>query len=180
MSSDETIRWITGIDPGVHGAIAFVGSNGAIEIIDMPTVVVRSKTEVDEHALARLFDDRASQIVSCWIERTWARPGEGPSNVAAQVGNYQFLRGVIRANFISLNEVSPQRWKRDMQVDKGKDASRVRCSQLLPTHTSLWPLKKHDGRCDALLIALFGARVEPGFIEPYPKRGTTAKVSEVA
>jgi crossover junction endodeoxyribonuclease RuvC len=162
------LSWIVGIDPGVQGAFAFLGSDGSIELIDIPNVsAAGKKVEIDEDQVCRLFDNRSSKINSGWIEHTWARPGEGVVNAATQVGHYQFLRGVLRANFIPLQKVAPQRWRREMKLGKGKDASRVRCSEMLPTHSAMWPLKKHNGRCDALLIGLYGARQTSGFIEPF-------------
>jgi crossover junction endodeoxyribonuclease RuvC len=162
------LSWVVGIDPGVLGAFAFLGNNGEIEIFDTPNACsAGKKIQIDEDPVCRLFDERSKDIVCAWIEQTWARPGEGVVNAATQVGNYQFLRGVLRANFIPVQAVSPQRWKREMKVDKGKDASRVRASALLPTHSTLWPLKKHNGRTDALLIALYGVRQTGGFIERY-------------
>lgn len=150
------------------GAFAFLGSDGSIEIVDMPTAqATGKKTEIDEDPVCRLFDERSRQISSIWIEHTWARPGEGVVTGATQVGNYQFLRGVIRANFIPLEKVAPQAWKREMKCGKGKDASRVRASQMLPTHSTLWPLKKHNGRTDALLIALYGVRRTSNFMDAF-------------
>ena len=54
--------------------------------------------------------------------------------------------------------VTPQRWKGHFGLDSNKDASRARASELLPAHAHLWPLKKHDGRAEAALLALYGHR----------------------
>jgi hypothetical protein len=43
-------------------------------------------------------------------------------------------------------------------VPAEKDGARARASQLLPQHAGHWPLKKHDGRAEAALIALYGWR----------------------
>ena len=42
---------IIGIDPGVSGAIAFY-DNGEMRSLDMPTVSMGKKNEIDEDALA--------------------------------------------------------------------------------------------------------------------------------
>jgi hypothetical protein len=54
--------------------------------------------------------------------------------------------------------VPPRRWKSALQVPASKDAARFRASQLLPQAAHLWPLKKHDGRAEAALLAVFGGR----------------------
>ena len=54
--------------------------------------------------------------------------------------------------------VPPQVWKRRFNLTSDKDASRARASELLPAHAHLWPLKEHDGRAEAALLALYGAR----------------------
>jgi hypothetical protein len=43
-------------------------------------------------------------------------------------------------------------------VQKGKDASRARASELLPAYSHLWQRKRDDGRAEAALIALYGWR----------------------
>lgn len=173
-------KWIVGIDPGVYGAFCFLGSDGSLEIIDMPIVrATGTRAEIDGDKVARLLDNRSGKSLEAWIEHTWARPGEGVVNAATQVGHYQFLRGVLAANYIRTFPVAPQRWKREMKVGKGKQGSRVRASQMLPTHTDLWPLKKHDGRCDALLLGLYGVRQTSGFADPYQHRDQ-AKIGEIA
>ena len=46
-------------------------------------------------------------------------------------------------------------WQKAHKVPKGKDGSRLRASELMPRYAELWRLKKHDGRSDAALIALY-------------------------
>jgi hypothetical protein len=45
-----------------------------------------------------------------------------------------------------------------MGVTKSKDGCRARASQLLPAAAHQRPLRRHDGRAEAALIALFGAQ----------------------
>ena len=54
--------------------------------------------------------------------------------------------------------LSAVRWKRALGVQKSKDAARARASQLLPAAAAQWGLRKHDGRAEAALLALYGAR----------------------
>jgi len=68
------------------------------------------------------------------------------------------LEGLIIAQFWPLESVMRHHWKREMRCPKDKDGARARASQLLPKHAHNWPLKKHDGRAEAALIALYAER----------------------
>jgi crossover junction endodeoxyribonuclease RuvC len=85
-------------------------------------------------------------------------PGQGVSGVFAFGKAYGIILGVIAGHSIPLTLVPPVRWKRQMGVTKSKDGCRARASQLLPAAAHQWPLRKHDGRAEAALIALYGAR----------------------
>jgi hypothetical protein len=43
----------------------------------------------------------------------------------------------------------------------GKDGARARASQLIPSAAHHWPLKKHDGRAEAALLAFYASRSAP-------------------
>ena len=49
------ITTILGIDPGLSGALAFLGPNG-LTIHDMPTLTAGKRREIDEIELARIID----------------------------------------------------------------------------------------------------------------------------
>ena len=153
---------ILGIDPGLSGAIAFLGPDGTVEVIDMPTLALRrggkAKRELDLIALARMFDERVSTIRHAFVEQVGAMPGQGIASMFAFGKAYGALLGVLSANFIPMTTVSPVVWKKALAVPAGKDAARARASQLLPRSAYLWPLTKHDGRAEAALIALYGER----------------------
>jgi hypothetical protein len=70
----------------------------------------------------------------------------------------RILIGVIAARSIPLTLVPPVRWKRALAVPKAKDGARARASQLLPGAAHQWQLRRHDGRAEAALLALYGAR----------------------
>jgi hypothetical protein len=59
---------------------------------------------------------------------------------------------------VPITIVHPRTWKRALGVPREKDGARARASQLLPAHAHLWPLKKHDGRAEAALIATYGVQ----------------------
>ena len=81
--------------------------------------------------------------------------GPGSSYVSAAK---RLLYGVVAGRKLTIERVAPQKWKRALAVPADKDGARARASVLLPKHSGHWPLKKHDGRAEAALIALYGAK----------------------
>lgn len=59
---------------------------------------------------------------------------------------------------VAWTAVTPQVSKKALAAPAAKDGARARASQLLPAHAQLWPLKKHDGRAESAMIAVFGLR----------------------
>lgn len=152
---------ICGIDPGLYGAIALLDpATGGLEVHDIPILNVGTrgsrKMVIDEVSLATLFDNRSEEIGEVWIEQVGPRPGEGVVGAFSFGRTYGLIRGVLAANFLRVNAVMPSVWKKAMGVKGDKDHSRLRASQEMPRHAHLWPLKKHDGRAEAGLIARYG------------------------
>ncbi|MGE5151189.1 MAG: hypothetical protein ACM3II_13795 [Rhodospirillaceae bacterium] len=151
-----------GIDPGLDGALAVIedGPNGGCKCFDMPTLALsrggKNKHEVDAHALADLIAQWMPH--HAFLEGARAMPGQGDTSTFAIGKGYGIVIGVLAASSIPYTIVDARRWKNALQVPKDKDAARARASQLLPAAASQWPLKKHDGRAEAALIALYGSR----------------------
>jgi len=155
---------ILGIDVGMSGALSFYDGEELI-IYDMP-VLERNKTRrVDTHKLHDILYDMASQdnIDHVYIEQVNAY-GMGASSAY----NFGWSCGTVEQAVASLGfpftYVTPQKWKKAMDCPtykgkdkkKNKDAARMRASQLLPQFAHNWPLKRHDGRAESSLIALYG------------------------
>jgi crossover junction endodeoxyribonuclease RuvC len=70
-------------------------------------------------------------------------------------------QGIIAALGLPLEMPSPQRWKKEMLADQGKDkdASRFKAIQLFPTLAVQLSRVKDDGRAEALLMAAYGQRL---------------------
>ncbi len=153
---------ILGIDPGLDGALAFMGPGQNVTIHDIPVHRLRrggkAKREVDLTELARILDAGASTIAHVFLEQAGTMPGQGVTSMFAFGKTYGAILGIVAANFLPLTLVHPRRWKRAMGVPKAKDGARARASQLLPRAAGNWPLVKHDGRAEAALIALYGSR----------------------
>jgi hypothetical protein len=153
-----TASCILGIDPGLSGALALYDVDGSLEVMDIPTLQMRTKRVIDEYALARIVDNWSSRVREVWLEQVGVRPGEGAVGAFTFGRGYGALRGICAANFLTIMDVTPATWKAALQVRGDKDESRLRASTLFPRHGGMWPLKKHDGRAEAALIALHGMR----------------------
>ena len=158
MSAPRTT--ICGIDPGLSGAIALIDDDAAVAVFDMPVLELKrggkTKREVDAHALARLL---AQPIGHAFVEQVGAMPGQGVSSVFAFGKCFGLVLGILVALGVPMTLVPPRSWKTKLQVPSAKDAARFRASQLLPQAAHLWPLKKHDGRAEAALLAFYGSRL---------------------
>lgn len=149
-----------GIDPGLDGAIALIG-DGVLSIHDMPTFAVTTngklRRQLDLSALANIF--RAQPIAGACIEEPSSMPKDG----VIQAFKFGFNCGVPQAMAaafqIPVRLVRPNAWKAAFGLTGDKDMSRKRASEIMPKFAHLWPLKKHDGRAEAALLALYGTRL---------------------
>lgn len=151
---------ILGIDPGLSGALALVDavSGELVALFDMPVFSLSSGHKIDEYKLARLVDEFGPRVIEAWVEQITPRPGQGVVGVKTSAVGYGLVRGVVVANFIPLHDVAPASWKRAMKVSGDKDEARQAATSYFPKSADRWPLKKHDGRAEAALIAAFGRR----------------------
>jgi crossover junction endodeoxyribonuclease RuvC len=154
------VRMILGIDPGAGGALAVVSGGSVVAVWDMPTVEVRSKRgtkrRVDPVALAAIV--RECGACSGVVELVGSRPGEGHVGAFSFGKAAGFAEMAVAAAGIPYTLVPPASWKAALRVPADKDAARLRASQLMPKAAKHWPLKKHDGRAEAALLALWGER----------------------
>jgi crossover junction endodeoxyribonuclease RuvC len=146
---------ILGIDPGISGAVAFyfpmVPSRIAVD--DVPV----AGGEINGYELARLI--RMHRPTLAVIERVNAMPGQGVSSSFNFGRSYGDVRGVVSACDVPMHFVSPQKWKKHFGLSADKDESRLRAIRMFPNAAESFKLKKHDGRAEAALLALYGAEV---------------------
>jgi len=151
---------ILGVDPGLSGALALIDDNKrTLEVFDMPLFELKrgkkNKREIDIHSLARCVK-RFVPIDMAFFEKVGAMPGQGVT------GMFQFGRlvgiveGILYANKVPIDYVSPRKWRSDLKVRQGKDGSRERASTLMPSCAEIWSRKKDVGRAEATLIAIHG------------------------
>lgn len=153
-----------GIDPGLSGAVAFIGDDGlGARVYPMPLVEVDGQDELDCHSLRDLLESMDPRLVC--IERP---QGFGGCSSAFKLG--QNLGGVIVSVLSSrfrLERVRPQAWQRSMLPgvhgrDALKSASVAKAKAMFPTVLFVRHGRtKADDLADALLIAAY-ARAEFG------------------
>lgn len=153
---------IAGIDPGLDGAIALFGPNH-LTIHDMPTHAITTngkvRRQLDLYALAEFFKTHAPFIRLACIEEPSSMPTDGVIQAFKFGFNCAVPQALTAAHAIPMKLVRPSIWKANMGLTGDKDASRRLASQIMPAFCKLWPLKKHDGRAEAALLALYGSRL---------------------
>jgi len=156
---------ILGVDPGLSGGLAFYDpTTDGLTVLEMPVHRLerggKLKREIDAIELARLVD-AYGPVGQAIVERVGSMPGQGVASSFAFGKSYGIVLGILAANFIPVELVPPTVWKRAMgiAVGAGKDASRARASALLPRFAAEWARVKDDGKAEAVLLALYGARL---------------------
>lgn len=141
-----------GIDPGKAGGIVFLGEDDYVKVIEMP------HTEKD--ILEALRNGHRNSFAL--IEKVHAMPKQGVTSSFTFGMGYGGLRMALVANKISFNEVTPQKWQKELGIvprkkDEGKPdfkkRLRAKAQQLFPE------VEVNLKTCDALLIALYAKLV---------------------
>jgi crossover junction endodeoxyribonuclease RuvC len=151
---------VLGIDPGSGGALCVLDTKtGEIEIVDMPTVLIKRGTRMVNQVQPALVVAVVQQLKpdSAIVERVSAMPGQGVSSMFAFGRAAGILEGALAGLGIPYTDVPPATWIKVMGVRGGKDGARNRAIELYPRHAQLFARVKDDGRADAALIATYGA-----------------------
>lgn len=153
------MRYILGIDPGLSGALALYDPVcETVDSIPMPTMAAGSKSKrvINEHELARFIDDKSDNIKKVVIEKVHAMPQQGVTSTFNFGMGFGIIRGIISANFLPVEYITPNEWKKALRVPSNKDSAREKASELFPKYSEQWNLKKWDGRAEAAMIAYYG------------------------
>lgn len=149
-------KYILGVDVGMNGALSLY-SDYELIIKDMPTFKRNKTNRVDCHDLNDFIFNHHTEINHAYIEQVNAF-GMGASSAYNFGWSCGVIEALICAHNIPFTYVTPQKWKKTMDCPKDKDAARMRATQLMPEYKNKWPLKKHDGRAESALIAMYGYR----------------------
>lgn len=164
------MRVVVGIDPGISGAIAWIGLRQPgdnpvlLDAMDIPLVSMKSgktvKKFVNMPGLADALQHPAIPTPSAvWIEQVNAMPGQGVTSMFRFGFASGAAEGVCAGLHLPVQKVMPKKWQADFRIIGGdKDKSRMIASQLFPNRADLFKRKKDNGRSDATLIALHGLR----------------------
>lgn len=156
---------VIGIDPGLDGAMAVIGAIGDVQVFDTPTLVIVSKNgnrrEYDLGLMAQRLMVYSDLTVQVFLEQVHAMPGQGVRSMFTMGYGSGAWEGLLAMAGFPVTRVAPQRWKKALLADMGKDkdASRFRAMQLFPAVATQLQRKKDDGRAEALLIAEYGRRL---------------------
>lgn len=151
------MKTILGIDPGLSGAIASMSDAEKI-IYDMPTFEItknnKKRRVIDIPKLLQILKEDGA--THAFIECVNAQPGNGVTAAFTFGFGCGVIEACVTAAGIPFTYVYSQTWKSALSCPKDKDGARRRASQLLPAMAHNWNLKKHDGRAEAAMIALYG------------------------
>jgi crossover junction endodeoxyribonuclease RuvC len=161
-----------GIDPGLSGAVAVIDEGVintmdpvTVSVFDTPTAVVegeKTKREYLATAMALLLKSYAGRTdVLAVLEHVHSMPKQGVSSSFCFGRGKGMWEGILAAYNIPTELVSPQRWKKEIMADQGKDksAARFKAMALFPSLADQLKLVKHDGRAEALLMAEYARRL---------------------
>jgi crossover junction endodeoxyribonuclease RuvC len=168
--SNHTKKYYLGIDPGYNGALAFYcPEDDDLIVYDMPISTSRTrkleagrikvKRDIDLVHLALLVQAKAAQTVGAVVEDVHAMPAQG----VVSTFNFGFNAGAaqmaVAAAMIPCRLPRPQLWKAMFGLIRvTKEVSRAKASQLCPKHSHHWRLVKHDGRAEAVLLAIYASK----------------------
>jgi crossover junction endodeoxyribonuclease RuvC len=145
--------WV-GIDPGATGACALLNENDHYDILDWEDEFVLSETISEWKEIYNI------KIVV--VEAQHSMPKQGVSSTFKFGINYGLIRGVLAAQKVHTELVSPQVWQRVMLHNADGPDTKSRSLVSARRHFPNLQLKKSQhGRSDAILMALFSKRLFP-------------------
>jgi crossover junction endodeoxyribonuclease RuvC len=163
------VSLVLGVDPGLTGALALIEkrSKAPVKVWDMP---ITPERDLDAEALAAELDAWSINLSFAVVEEVSAMKytaldergrkfvrGQGAAASFA-FGRYAgIIRGILAAYTVPVYLVRPSVWKLSMGLSRDKADSLTMARSRFPSWSAEFRLKKHDGRAEAALLALFGA-----------------------
>lgn len=143
-----------GVDPGKHGAMSVIYEDGTIRSIPF-----------DRDAFVAEFAEASLHDSFCVLERVNAMPGQGVVSMFSFGENYGWIQGVLEANGIPYQLITPQRWKKEFGVTRDKNTSIAVAKRMFPGHDFRRTERSRvddDGIAESALIALYAKRISNG------------------
>ena len=142
---------ILSIDPGQTGALVWMGETIIIEDMPITERVSGKGKAVNPFLLNDLIQTYPVEIAV--LERVHAMTGQGVTSVFNFGEGYGVIQGVLAANNIRIEYVTPRVWKKHCGlIGKDKDAARTFAISHYPDCSDRLSRKKDIGRADALCI----------------------------
>ncbi len=136
-----------GVDPGKSGALAIIDDAG--RHID------HIKLSETAHDVANWLKTKALDIDFACIEKVHSMPRQGVASSFRFGESFGFVQGIVIANRIRYELVTPQKWQKELgcRTKGDKNVSKARAQQL-------WPdIRITHAIADALLIAEYARRL---------------------
>ena len=151
-----------GIDPGKKGGLAVIKDlNEEREVRTYP---------YSDDTLKKICKELTADwknVILCVVEKVGAMPKQGVTSTFNFGKGYGYILGVLEANCIPYQLISPQRWKKHFSLDNDKNKSIQTAKRLFPS-VSLLPTDRcrveSDGMAESLLMAEFARRLSGGTI----------------
>lgn len=141
---------VVGIDPGKEGGMSFL-RDGEVECF--------SFEGKDEYEIAYQFSIASCCGAKAFLEKVHSAPGQGVASTFTFGQGYGFLRGLLVANKIPFEDISPQEWQRALRIPtRGSKTKREHKNIMKQRAKQLYPAaEKIDlTTCDAVLLAHYG------------------------
>jgi Holliday junction resolvasome RuvABC endonuclease subunit len=143
---------ILGVDPGVHGGIAFFyPTTRRVDTFDIPSAA----GQVDAEAIVALLLQHGAPD-EAFVERAQSMPKQGVASTFKYGVAYGTILATLATAKIPTNLVTPRKWKTAFGLDKDKEKSRALAIRLFPGCDD-FRRKKDHGKAEAALIARYGA-----------------------
>lgn len=158
-----------GIDPGINGAVAFIGGDRP-RVFDLPRHPFEHR--LDGYALAALMRQHApaDEDTKVYLEKVHAVAnhsggGAGMQQMGSMMKSVGIIMGAIDCTRFPLSEIAPRGWKKFYSLDSDKAKSLALARRLYPELQDDLKRQKDDGRAEAVLIAHWGRAVTVGSYE---------------
>ena len=152
---------IIGVDPGQSGAIVFMRDDKIFAVEDMPTMPrpYGKGVQVSAGGLCNIFSKHImlKDSVICFIEAVHSMPKQGVVSTFKFGESLGIVIGVMGALGINHRFVTPQAWKKRLNlIGQPKRASLILARKLHPEVSDKLTLVKHNDRADAICMADYG------------------------
>lgn len=162
----STRVWI-GVDPGIHGGLAFIGNNSCCSSSPVPATERDILNWMLQFNTAEIDCFAIIERVSGWIGGNSGAHDGQPGSAMFKFGqSYGGLRMALIGANISFDEVMPQKWQKAMGVIKQKGENRTLYKNRLKQKAQqLFPREKVTlATADALLLAEYCRRKNEGLL----------------